>query len=621
VLTAGLARATLFAVCFVAAGCSGSGGNLAAPSFVIGGSVSGLAGAGLILQYNAGNDLSVATNGAFSFTTPVPSGGAYAVTVKSQPTGPAQTCSVASGSGTVGSANVSDVAITCATNNYALGGTVSGLNGTGLVLRNNGGNDLTINANGSFSFTAAVSSGSTYAVTVQSQPATSPRQICTVSGGGGAVGSAAITSVSVNCRNMVGRFLYVSNRLSASISAFSIDANTGALTPVAGSPFSGTGTLPASAVANPAGTLLYVTGTNLNFPITVSGTLSGFAINAGTGALTVASGGQINFLTETATVPVFSTAGDQLAISANTFPEASGHIYAYRVNGSTGGLTALSGSPIAFAGYARTPVFNAAGTMIYAPATASSSTVAGSINSYSVNNIAIAFAGQVPSNIENPSYAVLNPSGTFLFSAGQISGTLITGPNANIVEAFSVNGNTGLLTAVTGSPFASGQGPSGLVIHKSGQFLFVNNSGQFSNPAGLPSSVSAYAINGSTGVLTQVAGSPYNTGAGNLNGPVADPTGKYVTSTNSTNGTVAVFAINNTSGVLALTGGVPVTPIVGTKPGLLSFDPSGRFAYLVDSSTNSVSAYSIDSATDTLTFIASYSTGASPQTPTIVGLQ
>jgi hypothetical protein len=54
-----------------------------------------------------------------------------------------------------------------------------GLTGTGLVLRNNGGNDLVISGNGSFAFTTAIATGGAYSVTVQTQPAT-PIQICAV---------------------------------------------------------------------------------------------------------------------------------------------------------------------------------------------------------------------------------------------------------------------------------------------------------------------------------------------------------------------------------------------------------------------------------------------------------
>ena len=72
------------------------------------------------------------------------------MTVKTNPSG--QTCTVASGSGTIGSANVTNVAVTC-TNaaTYTVGGTVSGLSGT-VVLQDNGGDDLSVTANGSFTF-------------------------------------------------------------------------------------------------------------------------------------------------------------------------------------------------------------------------------------------------------------------------------------------------------------------------------------------------------------------------------------------------------------------------------------------------------------------------------------
>ena len=46
----------------------------------------------------------------------------------------------------------------------------SGLTGSGLVLQNNGGDDLAISANGSFIFTTPITNGASYAVTVKSQP-------------------------------------------------------------------------------------------------------------------------------------------------------------------------------------------------------------------------------------------------------------------------------------------------------------------------------------------------------------------------------------------------------------------------------------------------------------------
>ena len=79
-------------------------------TYSVGGTVSGLSGT-VVLQDNGGDDLSVSSNGAFAFATRLASGAAYNVTVKTNPSG--QTCQVSGGTGTVASANVTNVAATC----------------------------------------------------------------------------------------------------------------------------------------------------------------------------------------------------------------------------------------------------------------------------------------------------------------------------------------------------------------------------------------------------------------------------------------------------------------------------------------------------------------------------
>jgi parallel beta-helix repeat protein len=78
---------------------------------------------------------------------------------------------------------------------YTLGGTVSGLTGTGLVLQNNGASDLPIDTNGPFVFPTAFAEGSTYVVTVFQQPT---GQKCLVERGTGYLFS-NIMDVAVNC--------------------------------------------------------------------------------------------------------------------------------------------------------------------------------------------------------------------------------------------------------------------------------------------------------------------------------------------------------------------------------------------------------------------------------------
>jgi len=109
------------------------------PSYTIGGTVSGLAGTGLVLQDDGANNLTVSANGTFTFSLPIPSTRTYAVTVLVNPSNPAQTCVVTLGSGTVATANVTNVQVTCAaaqcsattTNNCVLTQTNSGNTDTG----------------------------------------------------------------------------------------------------------------------------------------------------------------------------------------------------------------------------------------------------------------------------------------------------------------------------------------------------------------------------------------------------------------------------------------------------------------------------------------------------------
>ena len=166
-------------------------------TFPVGGTVAGLAGSGLSLQLNGGELLAVAADGAFTFLKPVQGGAAYAVTVASQPTGPAQTCTVGAGAGTANAA-VTDIAVTCATNTHVIGGTVAGLAGSGLVLQDNGGDDLRVAASGAFHFAGRIASGKGFAVSIKQQP-DSPTQTCAVAGGAGTIADADIASVSVTC--------------------------------------------------------------------------------------------------------------------------------------------------------------------------------------------------------------------------------------------------------------------------------------------------------------------------------------------------------------------------------------------------------------------------------------
>jgi Galactose oxidase, central domain len=179
---------------------SGSTGATGGP-FTVGGNIQGLTGTGLVLLDNGKDSLTVAA-GTTKFTFATAVSGAYAVTVQTQPSSPAQTCAITSGSGTA-TANVTSVAIACTTNpvTATVGGTISGLDpGASVILENNGGDALTLSANGPFTFKTPVTGPTdAYAVTVNTQP-TTPNQICTVTSGSGTA-SANVTNIGVACVN------------------------------------------------------------------------------------------------------------------------------------------------------------------------------------------------------------------------------------------------------------------------------------------------------------------------------------------------------------------------------------------------------------------------------------
>lgn len=167
-------------------------------NFSVGGSVSGLPGSGLVLQLNGATDLPVSANGNFQFPKPLAKGSAYAVTVKTSPSAPIkQTCTVNQGSGTVAGAAVKNIAVTCATSTFAVGGTVSGLSGKGLVLQLNGANELAVGNNGKYIFPGVrLPDGSDYSVAIKATPA---RHSCRIEPISAAFDKDTLNIASVTC--------------------------------------------------------------------------------------------------------------------------------------------------------------------------------------------------------------------------------------------------------------------------------------------------------------------------------------------------------------------------------------------------------------------------------------
>jgi len=151
-----------------------------------------------------------------------------------------------------------------------------------------------------------------------------------------------------------GRFAYVAYQCASStdcsagvVSAYTINSSTGALRVVTGSPFAA-GIGPFSVTVDPSGRFTYVANVCDSSPNCSVGTVSAYTINSSTGALSAVAGSP--FAAGNAPVWVTVDPSGQYAYVANAcFFCSSGHgtVSAYTINSSTGALRAVAGSPFA----------------------------------------------------------------------------------------------------------------------------------------------------------------------------------------------------------------------------------------------------------------------------------
>lgn len=175
---------------------AGCGGSTNTTSVNLSGNVTGLTDSGLTLSNGVSRVVIAASSTTFTFPSRVLIGSVYEVQVAALP--PTLICTVANGTGvSTTNSDISNVQVTCVPRN-SLGGTITGLTKTGLVLAN--GSDTVSPAAGaqSFVFPGKVGQGFSYGVTILTQP---PGQTCSVdSNNSGIMGQTAINNVQVSCR-------------------------------------------------------------------------------------------------------------------------------------------------------------------------------------------------------------------------------------------------------------------------------------------------------------------------------------------------------------------------------------------------------------------------------------
>lgn len=520
----------------------------ASASHTVGGVIEGLAGQGLVLQNNGGDDLTLSAASSipstFHFAGAIAEGGVYGVTILQQPTNPSQICQVTNGSGTMGGADVDGVRVICTAAIYSIGGTITGLKGSGLVLENAGGERLAVPPNATmFEFTTRFAEGNAYDVTVLPRAVHDPMQKCVVRAGtgSGTVGQSNVTAVQVDCKYPVAGYLYVANSDARSVWGFPVQVADGKLV-TASVVKTGDGMQSPFAIAiDPAGRFAYVTSGKDGY---TQGEISGYSIDTATGALT-----WIGTSPETGRYP-YSVAIDptgHLAYVANGMDHV---VSAYSIDEQSGQLKALSHSPFDVGQYPISVAVDPSGRYVYTAnhgdagynSGVSFSRIHRDVASSDTNGELTLIGSLVDEPIGVNGYAAevsvaVEPSGRFVYVVnynGEVNGFAIL--------------DTGVLRPLSGSPWTAGTGPIAAAIDPSGRFLYVANQ--------VSKDISAFSIDGLTGALTRLTGSPF----------------------------------------------VPADPAASpARPVHIAVDPSGRFVYLADL-VGRVQLYSITPGTGALTF-------------------
>ena len=533
--------------------------------------VTGLTGSGLVLQDNGGDNLAVKTNGPITFATALAIGASYDVTVLHQPTNPSQTCVINHPVGTAPPGSASTVLVTCTTNTYTVGGTVSGLNGTGLVLRNNGV-DLPVSASGAFVFPTPIPSGGSYDVTVVGQPVRLS-QTCTVGAGTGSgpVTNANIISVTIGCTT----------------NTYTVGGTVSGLD----------------------GTGLVLRNNGVDLPVSANGKfVFPMPIPSG-GSYDVTVVGQPVRLSQTCTVGAGTGSGP--VTNANIISVTIGcttNSYTVSVTVSGSGLATSLPSDESLGlennGVEYLPLISVNGTYAFPTSILSGGTYAVTVTTQP--GFATGYPGQtsVVCNVVSGTGPVTNANVNVAVTCVEPAGfTYVTNKGDNTISGYVIDSTTGALVPF-GNPVAAGTGPAAAIFDPIGYYeLFVANKSS--------NTISSFAYDINIGVLTQAA-PPIATGTAptSLVGwNLTDTTGAvYVTNSGSSPGTVSTYSDN--AGVLSAFG---TSLSSGPDPtaSLLSADAD---LFVTNAGANTVSNFAINQITGGLssTGVIPDVTGAGP---------
>jgi 6-phosphogluconolactonase (cycloisomerase 2 family) len=406
------------------------------------------------------------------------------------------------------------------------------------------------------------------------------------------------------------QFLYVGSATNR-VAGFSIDPTTGALTEIAGSPFTISGYQPQGLHVDTAGKFLYIAGSSGTSNPEFS--LAGYAIDRPTGGLTQIAG-----------TPITSSRSFMDALlhpkgHALYFPAGSEGLQAYSIDPMSGALTPVPGQPYRLADDWRpsSAALDASGSTLFVVGGTTPNTSHVSAFAVDATTGALTLQGRV-SYTGRAGRIVVHPGGryAYMWSSGPVAVIGIDNPAAMTIT-----------DAAPSPPVAGGYDYRGrsASIDDTGRhayFLYDVQIGGLPFLAGFqPGYLAAYQIDTANGALLPLPGSPYAVadgpgvgGGGATIGFVMDPTLGFIVVTRFFSPNMAVLRRDITTGELTRVPGSPFAPTGGDMRLGVTFDASGKFAYMPDETSFSISAYAFDTATGEPRFIAGYPLGSRPVT-------
>ena len=252
--------------------------------------------------------------------------------------------------------------------------------------------------------------------------------------------------------------------------------------------------------------------------------------------------------------------------------------------GGTGGVTAsnptlVAGATATFSLVVQVTAGTPAGTTITNTATVSAAAVA--IDPTPANDTATTTTTVVPE--------VSQPGG-FVYALQQVDG------GANQIHGFRLDALSGALSPLAGFPVASGgtgasSTVSGHVAYDGAGRLYVINDGS--------DTLSAFAVNRTTGALTALPFSPVPLGAGGWGCVAVHPSGSPVVVGNGSFGVLASFAVTATTADAAP--GSPFATPAAAVPFSCAFSRDGSVVYTGGNVGASIAGFSVAPATGALT--------------------